>query len=153
PQLDHRQLDERFRRQGALLPVLAEPAASAQPRERPLDRPADRKLHPSLRAGGPAHDRDVPIGVRLDPQVELSSRLFLTISAGSKKWVPPRIESGRLSVRPSRRDGQRLSESGWSGLTSSKPLRVVRACRALGVIVFLRNSTEPSANAKFVPLG
>ena len=36
---------------------------------------------------------------------------------------------------------------------NSPPLRVVRACKSLGVIVSLRKSTEPSANPKFVPLG
>jgi len=36
-QLNHGQFDERFRRQDALLPVLAQPPASPQPSERPLD--------------------------------------------------------------------------------------------------------------------
>ena len=36
-QPDHRQLEERLRRQDTLLPVLAQPPTPAQPRERPLD--------------------------------------------------------------------------------------------------------------------
>src|SRR3974390_2143248 len=68
--LDHGQLDERFRRQDALLSVLAQAAALAQPSEGPLDRPPDRQLDPSLRALGAAYDRQIPGRVRLDPLLE-----------------------------------------------------------------------------------
>ena len=75
-QLDHGQLDERLRRQDALLPVLVQPPTSAQPRERPLVRPPDRQKHPALGALRPPHEGQIPPAVLLDPLAEPEVMVF-----------------------------------------------------------------------------
>src|SRR5271166_997959 len=99
-QLDHGQLDERFRRQDALLSVLAQAAALAQPGEGPLDRPPDRQLDPSLGALGAAYDRQIPSRVRLDPLVEVEVMIL-------RVGVHPHDLAHRLAVEPGEQRGGR----------------------------------------------
>ena len=98
--MDHPQAYEHFGREHALLVVLGQPSALAQPRERPLHRPPDRQDHPAFCPGRTSDDREIPPGVLRHPGVQ-GEVVVLAVR------VHPPDGRRRLVVQPSEHFGGR----------------------------------------------